>query len=113
MKKEQRAIYLVLTDEINCSLCTFCKHAEFTGSLCEAIENDCRHPLKDKSWEFDKQVESAYEQGDCWGFRPAYPVEFVADVVGIVLAKGWDGGFTFQEKEGVWVVSGLSLSSVE
>ena len=82
MKAEQRTIYLVLTEEINWMLCSFCKFAQ-AGFECGMAE--CHHPLEVISG--DMMVE---EPGaDCWAFRPNLPVPDIADIVGIILAEGW------------------------
>lgn len=102
MKKEQREIYQILANEVSFDLCGFCKYAERTGSCCET---DCAHPLVSKG-SFDSEIESAVNLGDCWGFRPDYPVEFVADVVGAVLSHGWDEAYWWQNKKGIWKIAG-------
>jgi hypothetical protein len=117
MKKEQREIYQVLSNEVGFVLCSFCKYASFSGgSLCDGDGDlDCEHPLNNnnKSWNFEKEVEDASQMGDCWGFRPGHTVDFIADIVGIALEKGWDGGVTWwQDKKGRWKVGGIPMSAV-
>ena len=104
MRKTQREIYQVLANEVRFTLCGFCKFAYGEGS-CGDGENECHHLLSGKSG-FEEQVESAVELGDCWGFRPSSPVSFCADIVGIVLAKGWSSVLWWQDKEGIWRVAG-------
>lgn len=109
MKKVEREIYQILANEVDFNLCAFCKYAEFSGSCCEA-DIDCAHPLVDKSWGFEKQVERANELGDCWGFRPRHKIDFIADIIGQTLAHGWDGGVSWwQDENGNWRITGSKL----
>lgn len=47
------------------------------------------------------------KENHCWGFRPAHPVEFVADIVGAILANGWSGGCSWWKENGVWKIGGV------
>ncbi len=109
MKKAQREVYRVLANEADFSLCSFCKFAQFFGSSCCDGEIECHHPLLEKSFEFEREQERAMEMGDCWGFRPSHPVDFCADIVGILLSKGWTSASWWQNKEGIWQVAGMRL----
>lgn len=107
MKRAQREIYQILANEIAFPLCNFCKFDKSTGSICDGGgDMECSHPLGDRSWAFNKQIESAEELGDCWGFRPAYPIPFIADIVGAVLANGWQEASWWQNKKGIWKIAG-------
>ncbi len=109
MKKLQREIYQVLANEIDWCLCSFCKYAIGSGSCCNSTI-ECHHPLYDKSWKFEQEANDALEDmGDCWGFRPSHPVSFVADIIGIMLQKGWDSASWWQDKESIWKVAGAKL----
>ena len=107
MKKAQREIYQILANEVDYSICTFCKYEESYGSCCDYdVDLECHHPLFEKSWAFEEQVENAANLGDCWGFRPRHPVSFVADVIGTVLEKGWSSASCWQNKDSVWEIAG-------
>lgn len=83
MKKNQREIYLVLSMEVETTLCTFCKF--FKSEWCG--DGSCNHTLVDKL-EATYGLYKGQEPGDdCWGFRPDISVRDVADIVGIVLSK--------------------------
>ncbi len=86
MKVGQRNPWLILTQiEGACAImCSFCRYAAWLGG-CQEQECECEHPLADKSWNFENEIENAMEGLDCWGFRPAYSREDAADVVGIWL----------------------------
>lgn len=80
MKKTEREIYIILANEVDYSLCSFCKFSEVI--YCGTV--GCKHPLS------DRLPEEVYEPGtDCWGFRPEYDIPTAADLVGIILANGW------------------------
>ena len=83
MKREQREVYITLSDEINFTLCSFCK---YEAGGCGVSE--CKHPLAyrfEDSWGY-----YGMEPGDdCWGFRPKFSVEDCADIVGIALQNKW------------------------
>lgn len=114
MKKDQREIYQILANEVDWTICSFCKYAQSTGCCCDD-ELECHHPLNTVycSWAIEKCVDNAMQMGDCWLFRPGHSIDFIADIVGIVLAKGWDGGVQWwQDKQGNWKVVGRPLSEV-
>lgn len=110
MKKNQRQIYQVLANEVDFCLCSFCRYSDSSGiDCCCDGELECLHPLSNQAV-FEEEIDEAMNMGDCWGFRPSHPVAFVADVVGIILAKGWSGGASWwQDKEGEWKVAGLEV----
>ncbi len=109
MKKTQREIYQVLANEVDFCLCSFCKYAESLSYCRDDGDIECKHPLIDKSSAFEHEVDRAGNLGDCWGFRPAHPIPFCADIVGITLANGWSGGVSWwQDKKGIWKVAGGS-----
>lgn len=86
MKKLQREFWLVLNsvplpDGVFPSLCTWCRHASWSGS-CGEVEMDCEHPLEVVN---EKSDDVSGEGYDCWGFRPDIAPEDAADVVGIWL----------------------------
>ena len=103
MKKEQREIYVLLTDEVNYQLCTFCRF----GHSFQCGELECKHPLQERLVPFNVYNYSWPEPGDdCWGFRPTHKVEVVADIVGIILANGWEVAGWSENEDGVLEVSG-------
>ena len=108
MQKAQREIYQVLANEVDFTLCSFCKYAQGYGYCCEC-DIECKHPLIDKSLAFEEESDRAMEMGDCWGFRPVHPVSLCADIVGIMLSKEWTSVSWWQNKEGVWEVAGMRL----
>lgn len=109
MKKTQREIYRILTNEVDFTLCSFCKYDGYYGGACYGeVELECHHPLNNKSLEFDDQVDNASQCGDCWGFRPSHPIAFIADIIGIIISKGWDSASWWQDKKGIWKVAGIA-----
>lgn len=80
-KKTNREAYIALSEEVNFLICSFCKYGEFNcGS-----GNSCNHSLANRTG-FPEDLEPG---SDCWGFRPSLSVELTADIVGIMLQKGW------------------------
>jgi len=107
MKKEQREVYLSLTKvSPGWQLCSFCKYGWGCGSFCSGEgEIECHHPLTDY-YGFsgcDRELEPGE---DCWGFRPNYPVEEIADIVGIMLSEGWQAAGWYRNKQGRLVITG-------
>jgi hypothetical protein len=102
MKGKDREVYLELVDAVGYDLCSFCKSAYFV-SCCDGSE--CHHPLDNIPGH-----DHALDPGeDCWGFRPSHSVSVCADIVGIILEKGWDGGATWEIGEnGIGTISGYS-----
>ncbi len=78
MKREARAVYVALANEVDAQLCCFCKSHD--AIMCGDV--GCSHPLPVS----DDEV---YPGDDCWGFRPKVKVPDLADIVGIVLSNGW------------------------
>ena len=110
MKKEQRLVYLELSDEAHTTLCAFCKFSG--GGDCESWDG-CNHPLNKEDYKtlsnHGNYWDSDPEPGeDCWGFRPKYPVDIVADIVGIVLAYKFGEWFYAMRGDGVIVVHNQS-----
>lgn len=110
MKKEQRRVYVELADLVDYNLCSFCKYSECLGgeSPCDTGEPYCVHPLE---YRLDGQW-GCYGMApgdDCWGFRPAHSVDFFADVVGIILQKGWQGTVWWQNKKGDWRIAPVQI----
>ncbi len=107
MKKAQREIYQGLANEVDFALCSFCKYAECYGSACCGdVEVECHHTLRQVN---EDEYERASQLGDCWGFRPSHPVSFIADIIGIMLTKGWTSATWWQNKKGIWKVFGVGL----
>ncbi len=105
MKKVQREVYIVLSSEIDGCLCSFCKHAEWSG-CCSDSEVECQHPLY-KHTNYIRFEETCCPGEDCWGFRPVYRVRDIADIVGVVLAEGFtDWSFSYSISRGRIIVYG-------
>ena len=98
MKASQRAVFIELTNEGGWSLCTFCKYDK--GNACGGV--DCKHPLN-----YRLSEDGLCPGEDCWAFRPCCPVSMCADIVGIVLSKGWRNGAVWWEEEGIMRVAEL------
>ena len=98
MKKEQRAVWLKLSNMPNkyvSGLCNWCKFAEFEGGSCEDAELDCTHPL-------DVIAESAgdvFSGCDCWAFRPLFEFDSFVDAIGLCL-QGFYPDYNSLEKVG-------------
>ena len=111
MKKSEREVYRVLANEIDSLICDFCKYAvSITGaSPCDCGEPYCDHPLKDRISDYGSH--GGFEPlDDCWGFRPRYSVDLCADIVGIVLAKGWcNGYYIWQNKKSIWKMAPMEI----
>ena len=104
MKAEQRAIYFELTNEIGFELCAFCRHSATYGSACDCIETECHHPIEN----VPGHDEYLAPGDDCWGFRPKYTVSFIADLVGVVLSKGWASASWWKNEDGVYEIAGVA-----
>lgn len=100
MKAKQREPWLILTqigipnadygNDASAILCSFCKHAAWTGSQCgEDNDCECEHPLIKISDNFENEAQRAMDGGDCWGFRPDFSREDAVDIVGIWLNNEW------------------------
>lgn len=113
MKKSHREIYIILTKEVDNILCAFCKYSECQIGIspCDCGESYCVHPLKDHLPHDDNY---GLEPGnDCWGFRPVFSVELCADIVGILLQKGWDDWVVWKSKKGNWRIHGTTSLSLK
>jgi hypothetical protein len=110
MKSTQREVFIEVACEIDGSLCSFCKYAEWSGSCCDN-ECECGHPIAEKVIQHTR-YETSFEMTtcpgeDCWGFKPAYPISDVADIVGLVLSEGFtDWSYQYSNKRGRVVVYG-------
>jgi hypothetical protein len=104
MKKQQREIYLALISELDWSLCSFCKHGIITGSSCDDnISTECDHQLQHRlpSWDWGLEPNQ-----DCWGFVPSHSVDYIAEVVAIMLREGYHS-VSIDEKDGMILVYGV------
>ena len=106
MKKAQREIYIKLAETVDYVPCSFCKYSECVG----CNDGECKHPLSDRGGfpYFDGDL---YPGDDCWGFRPQYNVSTTADVVGVILSKGWQSAGWGENKEGQLVVWGVGIGN--
>ena len=103
MKKEERGIFIELASQIDASLCTFCRYGDWYSEGCCEGHNECQHPITELSWE-NKNEDGLYPGGDCYGFKPSFSVQMVADIVGSVLSQGYrDWGFLIYSKKRVTV----------
>ncbi len=110
MKKIQREIYIILAGEVDFCLCAFCKYSKVESgySPCDCGEPYCVHPLRDSLQEqWGSYVYGIEPGGDCWGFRPSHPVAFCADIVGIILEKGWQDVVWWQNKKDTWKIASM------
>jgi len=98
MNKSKRDIYIKLADAVDRSICQFCK--TFEG---DCYSNGCTHPLQHR---FNNETPDE-PNSDCWGFRPEFNVSTTADIVGIILANGWDYA-TWYYKENQLIMKGGS-----
>lgn len=104
MKKEQREAYITLTNEIDWSLCAFCKFSETSGSVCDFAGTECHHPL----WQVPGHDEELSPGSDCWGFRPKYDISFIAGIVGVCLENGWDAATWWKREDGEYAIAGVA-----
>jgi hypothetical protein len=103
MKAKQREIYLALMTEVDCQLCSFCKQGITTGSSCDDnIMTECDHPLEDRLPSGNWGLEPGQ---DCWGFVPSHSVDYIAEVVAIILREGYKS-VSIDEKDGMILVHG-------
>lgn len=112
MNKAQRLVYRELSSELDFTLCAFCKFSEcMTGySPCDVGEPECKHPLADRLEDQWGSYMYGIDVGqDCWGFRPAHPVDLCADLTGICLANGWDCVVWWQNKRGQWRIAKVEV----
>jgi len=91
VKKTEREIYIEIASIIDWNLCGFCRHSRNNGdSVCGESECWCEHPLEAVTdmWNYDGGI--APPSNDCWGFAPVLSVRNTADIVGVILAEGYD-----------------------
>lgn len=93
MKKDQRLVYLELTNEINCQICTFCKYAEYESEGCCEGYSVCTHTLRERVIKFGSYDEEPEPGEDCFLFRPDLSASMVADIVGAILSQGFNDGW--------------------
>ena len=82
MKRDKRGVYIVLSGEVDGTLCSFCRYASWDG-FCGDKYCVCESPFEAI---YDRECELA-PQDDCWGFSPILPVRDIADIVGMVLSE--------------------------
>ena len=94
--ESKRALYLVLLtlDGLGLGLCNACRFAEWSGP-CDMPDLDCKHPLGKSAWGplwsgGRRSPGDVWSGDDCWGFRPKYDIETVADIAGVYL-QGHEG----------------------
>jgi len=102
MKKEERVVYLELSNEIGCQLCIFCKHPSWEEDGCCEGYPVCEHPLQAI---VDREEDSPLEPGsDCWGFYPSLPLQVCVDIVGAIISQDyWEWEVRLYSKTAVTV----------
>ncbi len=112
MNAEQRQPYLEVASLV-APLCTFCHFSDYVGGGSSPCMDDgawceCHHPVDELSWQY-RFEEDLPPGSDCWGFRPGFSMEMIADIVGMILAGGWDNwAFTHFPETGNIIVGGWS-----
>lgn len=97
MTKQDRVVYLALAEAAEMEICSFCRFN--SSSACEDY-SICEHPLPSVS------EHENWWQSDCWAFRPAHPVDVIADIVGLILVNGWELAMWWKRDDGTWAISG-------
>lgn len=92
MKKDERLVYIALSEEINGTLCSFCKYGKWYSNGCCEGHNECQHPIDELSYEL-KNEDMLYPGSDCYGFRTNISVNLAADLVGAIISQGFDAWF--------------------
>jgi len=92
MNKEERLVYIALTEEMKGSLCTFCKYGDWYADGCCEGHNECQHPIEALSSE-NRNAEELEPGDDCYGFRPNISVSLATDLVGAIISQGFDEWF--------------------
>lgn len=111
MKREQREIYLVLANELDSPMCTFCKYSKWEGSPCtDDAYCECQHKL-DKEFDLFMGGDSKWPGDDCWGFRPAAHLNDIADVVGLILSEHFTNWSWEKTDSGTILVYGRPLQT--
>ena len=108
MKREQREVYRLLAAEVDYCICSFCKFGSYYGSPCSGGEYECDHPLEVVNNTLSEDVVCSGPGADCWAFRPSMNVELAADIVGVILAKGFTSTIWSKNKYGTYEVVGES-----
>lgn len=114
MKKREREIYLTLSALIDWPICPFCRYCESDGSSPCSDEgyNTCICPIEAVSRKYEEN-DMPFVNDDCWGFSPSIRVSDLADLVGIVLANGWDTEKVMwwkTKKDGIPHVAGMKAN---
>lgn len=86
MKKTDRKIYIELTDIIGTTLCMFCKHGYWCSNGCCEGYYTCEHSLNEIIC-FDGEL--PYPGSDCWGFRTTKSIDYIADIVSVILQNNF------------------------
>lgn len=102
MKKAEREVYINLTQELDSPLCTFCKYYEGGYSPCD--NGSCEHPLA-YYVSFPHFEESVEPGDDCWAFRPDRKIDYIAEIVSVVLSQDFVEWMS-EEKDGKIIVKG-------
>ena len=94
----QRKALINLLQEADLGLCHFCKYADWIGgSPCSGdCDMECCHKI-------DKIAENSWNvwQGDdCWAFRSSMPTDEMADIVGVLLLRPDNQGYTLDKDNG-------------
>ena len=89
MKKDIRKVYKELAYEVNGSLCTFCKYADWQSEGCCEGYAECNHPIEKLSYQFINQEDMPPSE-DCWGFKSNMNITLAADITGVVLSQKFD-----------------------
>ncbi len=86
MLVDDREIYLNLTKASGLTLCAFCESVEFMG--CED-GCACTHPDLEDS-DFNTFIPGALDEGqDCDKFEPSHDLDFIVDIISVVLQNGF------------------------
>ncbi len=111
MNAQQRRPYLAVIGLIDGGqLCTFCRFSEYVNGGSSPCMGEgyceCRHPIDQLSWQY-RHEEDLPPRVDCWGFRPGFNMDVIADIVGMIIGGGWDNwGFTHFPNTGKIIVGG-------
>ena len=96
MNAAQRLPYVEMLRELDWELCTFCSYDKSNGCDCG---RECQHPLEHRLAIPEYDLVS-----DCWGFRPDYPINDIADIIGITLAQGWQAATWWEDGDKLRIV---------
>lgn len=103
MKAHEREVYIELAALIDFSLCAFCVYYVCFGSACDDIEGECYHPVENVPGHDQEPAPT----DDCWGFRKKFSVSLAADIVGIMLEKGWTSATWRKRDDGIYEIAGM------